>query len=211
MCAATPVPRVRRRTLGRADYRATCAAMAAFTAQRDATTPDELWQVEHPPVYTLGLNGKAEHIHAPLAAPLERTDRGGQATYHGPGQLVLYTLIDLRRLSLGVKPFVTLLEQAVIDVLAAYAVYADRRSGAPGIYVEGAKIGAIGLRIKHGCSYHGISLNVAMDLSAFSRINPCGEAGLRVTQTADLGIDATMDDLGDQVADRLIALLYPSK
>lgn len=185
--------------------------MVAFTAQRDALTPDELWQVEHPPVYTLGLNGKDRHIREPLPAPLQRTDRGGQATYHGPGQLVLYPLIDLRRLHLGVKTFVTRLEQAMIDVLGNHGVPAARREGAPGVYVDGAKIGSIGLRIKRGCSYHGVSLNIAMDLSAFSHIDPCGESGLAVTQTADLGVDATMDTLGDELADRVMALLYSSK
>ncbi len=172
---------LRLRRLGRVDYAACLAAMQAFTDQRDADTPDECWLVEHPPVFTLGLAGKPEHVLDAGDIPVVRCDRGGQVTYHGPGQVVLYTLLDLKRADIGVKALVTALEQAVIDLLAPLGITGERRIGAPGVYVAGAKIAALGLRVRRGCCYHGLSLNVAMDLAPFGRINPCGYAGLAVT------------------------------
>lgn len=160
--------------------------MQAFTEQRTADTVDEFWLTQHPPVFTLGLNGKAEHLLAPGDIPVVQCDRGGQVTYHGPGQIVLYLLLDLRRRNLGVKSLVHKMEQAIIDVLAQYGIDAQRKTGAPGIYVEGAKIAALGLRVRKGCSYHGLSLNVDMELEPFSRINPCGYAGLPTVQMRDL-------------------------
>jgi len=179
------------RHLGLCDYEPVWRDMQAFTQRRDAGTADELWLVEHHPVYTFGLNAKPEHLHDPGDIPVVRCDRGGQVTYHGPGQVVVYCLIDLRRLGLGVKTFVQKLEQCIIDLLADYGVTAERQDGAPGVYVQGAKIAALGLRITRGASYHGIALNVDMNLEPFARINPCGYPGMAVTQLAALasGID----------------------
>ena len=195
------------RMLGRADYEPTWQAMLAFTQQRDETTPDELWVCEHAPVYTLGQAGKPEHLLADIGIPLVKIDRGGQITYHGPGQVVIYLLLDLTRRGLRVRELVTRIEQAVIDTLAGFGVAAVRKDGAPGVYVHRAaseaKIAALGLRIRKGCSYHGVSLNVDMDLSPFTAINPCGYAGMAVTQTSDLGIEATPA----QMADRLVSEL----
>lgn len=165
--------------------------MRAFTETRDADTLDELWQVEHPPVFTQGLAGKAEHLLAPGAIPVIKVDRGGQVTYHGPGQVVIYCLLDVRRLGLSVRGLVTALEQAVIELLAAYDIIAQARPDAPGVYVNSAKVASLGLRIRQGRSYHGLSLNVDMDLEPFTRINPCGYPGLRVTQLRDLGVSLT--------------------
>ncbi len=173
------------RRLGLRDYESVWREMQAFTRTRDACTADELWLVEHHPVYTFGLNAKPEHLHDPGDIPVVRCDRGGQVTYHGPGQVVVYCLLDLRRLGLGVKTFVQKLEQSSIDVLADYGVTAERQAGAPGVYVDGAKIAALGLRITRGASYHGIALNVDMNLEPFARINPCGYPGMAVTQLAD--------------------------
>ena len=170
-----------------ADYAQTLAAMRDFTARRDAATADEIWLVAHPPVFTQGLAGRAEHLLAPGDIPVVRTERGGQVTYHGPGQVVAYTLIDLRRRSLLVRDLVCRLEQAAIDTLADYGVAAVRRGGAPGVYVAdaagrpGAKIAALGIKVSRGCSYHGVALNVDMDLEPFTRIDPCGYPGLEVT------------------------------
>ena len=175
------------RHLGRRDYVLTWRAMQQFTAQRSAESADEIWLVEHPPVYTQGLNGKAEHLITPGAIPVVQTDRGGQITYHGPGQLLAYVLVDLKRKCWGIRDLVSRLEQAVIDLLHDYGIAAVVRRNAPGVYVNGAKIAALGLRVKRGCSYHGLSFNVAMDLEPFSRINPCGYAGLPVTQLSALG------------------------
>ena len=162
--------------------------MQAFTAARTADTPDEFWVLEHPPVYTQGQAGKPEHLLHATDIPVIHIDRGGQITYHGPGQLVIYTLVDLRRRGYGIRELVRRMEQAVIDMLAAHGVVGERVNGAPGVYVGGAKIAALGLRVKHGCTYHGLALNVDMDLAPFSAINPCGLAGLAVTQCRDLGM-----------------------
>ncbi len=191
------------RHLGRCDYPPVFAAMQAFTAARDADTPDELWRVEHPPVFTLGLAGKPEHLLAPGDIPVIQADRGGQVTYHGPGQVVIYCLLDVRRLGLSVRALVTALEEAVIELLAAYRIAAHARPAAPGVYVDDAKIAALGLRIRQGRCYHGLSLNVAMDLEPFTRINPCGYPGLRVTQLRDLGVDLTPDAVAADLSLRL--------
>jgi len=178
-------------------------AMRTFAEMRDADTRDELWQVEHPPVFTQGLAGKAEHLLAPGAIPVIKVDRGGQVTYHGPGQVVIYCLLDVRRLGLSVRGLVTALEQAVIELLAVYGITAQARPDAPGVYVDGAKVAALGLRIRQGRSYHGLSLNVDMDLEPFTRINPCGYPGLRVTQLRDLGIALTPDAAAEALLPRL--------
>lgn len=180
------------RWLGRVAYQPTWQAMVDFTAARNAETADELWVCEHPPVYTLGQAGKPEHLLTDIGIPLIKIDRGGQITYHGPGQVVIYLLLDLTRRGLKVRELVRRIEQAVIDLLAGQGVAATRLSGAPGVYiVQGdavSKIGALGLRVRRGGCYHGVSLNVDMDLSPFAAINPCGLAGMAVTQTRDLGI-----------------------
>jgi lipoyl(octanoyl) transferase len=189
---STPAPQVLVvRHCGFVDYARSWRDMQAFTDARNDTTTDEVWLLEHPPVYTLGRNGKEEHLHDTGAIPVIRSDRGGQVTYHGPGQLVVYALLDLKRRQLGVQSLVNRLEQAVIDLLAEYSITAQRRDKAPGVYVDGRKIAALGLRVRRGCSFHGLSLNVNMDLSPFEHINPCGYQGLEVTQLADLGVDAT--------------------
>lgn len=188
------------RHLGLVDYEPTWHAMQAFTEKRTDETPDELWIVEHPPVYTLGLAGKPEHLLQQTAIPLVKTDRGGQITYHGPGQLVVYLLMDLRRRNYGVRDMVRRIEQAIIDTLADYGIEARGDVNAPGVYVGARKIASLGLRIKNHATYHGLSLNVSMDLAPFGWINPCGYAGLEVTRMADLGVEATLA----QVAERLI-------
>ncbi len=191
------------RRLGRCEYRPVFDAMRAFTDGRDAATPDELWWVEHPPVFTQGVAGKPEHLLAPGDIPVVRADRGGQVTYHGPGQLVVYCLLDVRRLGLGARALVTILEQAVIELLAAHGIVAQARPDAPGVYLEGAKVASLGLRIRQGRSYHGLSLNVAMDLEPFSRINPCGYPGLRVTQLRDFGVELTLEAAAEALLPRL--------
>ena len=195
------------RRLGRVDYEPTFLAMQDFTAARTAETADEIWIVEHPPVYTLGQAGKPEHILRDIGIPLVRIDRGGQVTYHGPGQVVIYLLLDLPRLKIKVRELVAAIEQAVIDLLAEQGVAAARRDGAPGVYVGEAKIAALGLRIRNGCSYHGVSLNVDMDLSPFAAINPCGYAGLRVVQTRDLDIPLTAHEAGERLSHHLLRQL----
>jgi lipoyl(octanoyl) transferase len=195
------------RRLGRVDYEPTWRAMQDFTASRAPETPDELWIVEHPPVYTLGQAGKPEHILEDVGIPIVKIDRGGQVTYHGPGQVVIYLLLDLQRLKIKVRELVTAIEQAVIDFLAAQGVAAERRAGAPGVYVGDAKIAALGLKIKNGCSYHGLALNVDMDLSPFAAINPCGYAGLKVIQTKDLDIPLTAHEAGEQLSQQLLQQL----
>jgi lipoyl(octanoyl) transferase len=179
-------------------------AMRAFTAARTLATPDELWLTEHPPVYTLGQAGRLEHLLRANGIPLVHIDRGGQITYHGPGQVLAYVLIDLRRRALTVRSLVCLLEQAVIDVMTDAGIAgAARMPGAPGVYVSGVKVAALGLRIKNGCSYHGVALNVDMDLAPFQDINPCGYAGLEVTQLRDLGCTMTTGAVANALAARL--------
>ncbi len=173
------------RDLGLQPYEPVWHAMQAFTDERDDATEDVVWCVQHPPVFTLGQAGKPEHVLAPGDIPVIPVDRGGQVTYHGPGQLVLYPLLDLRRLGLGVRELVTLIEQAIIDVLSDWGVEADRREGAPGVYVNEAKIAALGLRVRRGRSFHWLAFNIDMDLTPYDRINPCGYAGLSVTQLRD--------------------------
>jgi len=198
------------RRLGLAEYMPTYEAMRRFTEARGAQTADELWLVQHPPVYTTGIAGRPEHFPQKTSIPVERIDRGGQITYHGPGQAIVYTLLELTRRKLTVRALVRLLEQAVIDCLAAYNVEASRRAGAPGVYVDGvdgAKIAALGLRVRRGCCYHGIALNVDMDLAPFSAIDPCGYPGLAVTQTSALGVGADTDAMGEALAHRIADLL----
>ena len=191
------------RALGPTDYRATWRAMRDYTDARDAASADEFWLTEHPPVFTQGLNGKPEHLLAPGDIPVVQIDRGGQVTYHGPGQLVLYCLLDINRLGIGVKRLVRGIEQAVIELLARRGIEAATEPGAPGVYVGGAKIAALGLRIRKGCCYHGLALNVDMDLEPFSRINPCGYRGLAVTQMRDLGVAETVESVGPELANIL--------
>ena len=193
--------------LGRVDYAPTFQAMQDFTASRQPDTADELWIVEHPPVYTLGQAGKTEHVLRDIGIPIVKIDRGGQVTYHGPGQVVIYLLLDLARLKIKVRELVTAIEQAVIDLLAVHGVTAERRAGAPGVYVGEAKVAALGLRIRNGCSYHGVSLNVDMDLSPFTAINPCGYAGLEVVQTKDLNIPLSVGEAGEQLSQHLLQQL----
>ncbi len=178
---------LRVRHLGLVEYGSTWRAMQRFTAERDERSADEIWFLEHPPVFTLGVSASRAHLLAPGDIPVVQTDRGGQVTYHGPGQLVVYPLIDLRRAGLGVREFVSALERAVIDLAAEYRIAATARREAPGVYVEGAKLASIGVRVRRGGSYHGLAVNVALDLAPFGRINPCGYAGLRMVQLSELG------------------------
>ena len=183
------------RDLGRQPFEAVWAAMEAYTDGRGEDGEDELWLVEHEPVFTLGQAGKPEHVLAAGDIPVVRTNRGGQVTYHGPGQIVAYPLVDLRRLNLGVREFVCRIEQALIDTLATWEIRAERREGAPGVYVNDEKIGALGLRVRHGCTFHGLAFNVAMEFEPFERINPCGYAGLQVTSVLKSGGPATMAEV----------------
>ncbi len=178
--------------------------MQDFTAQRDVDTPDEIWLLEHPPVYTLGQAGKPEHLLSTTDIPLVHIDRGGQITYHGPGQIVAYLLIDIKRRGYGVRDLVARMEQTIIDLLASYNLTAQRRDHAPGVYVNDAKIAALGLRIKRGCSYHGLALNVDMDMRPFANINPCGYQGMAVTQLRDLSANIDFNLLNVQLRDQLI-------
>jgi len=191
------------RALGRVAYEPTWRAMQAFTRARTAETLDQLWRVEHPPVFTLGLAGRPEHVLAPGDIPVVSTDRGGQVTYHGPGQAVAYLLLDLRRRGYGVRELVRRIETAVIDLLAERDISGRRRDGMPGVYVGDAKIAAIGLRVARGCTYHGVSLNVDGDLEPFSRIDPCGYPGLEATRLADLGVRDNVDIAGRSLAQAL--------
>ena len=179
--------------LGRQPYEPVWHAMQRFTDARGDTTGDELWVVEHEPVFTLGQAGKEEHVLAPGDIPVLHVDRGGQVTYHGPGQIVVYPLLDLRRLGIGVRDYVCRIEQAIIDTLDEWNIAAERREGAPGVYVGGAKIAALGIRVRRGCSFHGLAFNVGLDLEPFHRINPCGYAGLAVTSVLDLGGPSGID------------------
>lgn len=205
------LPPIHIRRLGRAEYLPTWQAMQDFTASRGPETADELWLVEHPPVFTLGQAGRKEHVLRDVGIPIVAIDRGGQVTYHGPGQVVIYVLLDLRRRGYGVKELVNRLEQAVIDLLAESGVQAERLAGAPGVYVHGAKVAALGLRIKNGCSYHGLALNVDMDLSPYAAINPCGYEGMAVTQTRDLGISLSPAEAGERLLDHLLRVVTRDK
>lgn len=217
------------RMLGRRDYRATEAEMREFTRMRTSATPDEVWLVEHPPVFTLGVAGRDEHVLDAGGLPVLRTDRGGQVTYHGPGQVVAYPLVDLRRLRIYVKEYVYRLEQGVLDVLVAHGVTGHRVPGAPGIFVRVddpsgharlepraadpfaglAKVAALGVKVSNHCTYHGVALNVSMDLQPFARINPCGYAGLRSIDLATLGVHVPCDAVAEALAARLSMLLSP--
>ena len=188
---------------GRVDYVPAWRAMQDFNRARDSATPDEIWLVEHPPVYTLGLAGRPEHVLAPGDIPVVRSDRGGQVTYHGPGQAIAYVMLDLRRLGIGAKELVRRLEQAAIELLSGYAIAAHRRAGMPGVYVDDAKIAAIGLRIARGCSYHGLALNVDLDLEPFRRIDPCGYPGLAATRMADHGARDKISAVQQRLAETL--------
>lgn len=196
-------PRVLVRRLGRRDYRSTWEAMRDFTDQRNATTPSELWALEHDPVYTQGQAGKPEHVLDPGSIPLVQSDRGGQVTYHGPGQLVIYLLLSLREAGLGVRELVSAMERSVIALLEQYDVLARARPDAPGVYVGDAKIAALGLRVRRGYTYHGLSFNVDMDLEPFSRINPCGYRDMPVTQARDLGIATPLPELATALIEQL--------
>lgn len=192
---------------GLVEYTPTWQAMQQFTAQRTPDTRDEIWLLQHPPVYTQGLAGKPEHLLRANDIPVVKIDRGGQITYHGPGQIVAYLLLDLRRWKINVRELVRLMEQAVIDLLAEHGVEAHGREDAPGVYVGEAKIAALGLKIKHGCCYHGLALNVDMNLAPFDNINPCGYAGLRVTQARDVGVTTSLPELEAQLVQNLVTLL----
>ena len=193
------------RELGLVDYAPTLQAMKALTDSRDTNSPDELWLLQHPRVFTQGQAGKAEHVLAPGDIPVIQVDRGGQVTYHGPGQWVIYLMIDLRRQKMGVRDLVDLIEQSIVRLLAEHGITAAARADAPGVYVDGAKIAALGLRVRRGCSYHGLSLNVDMDLEPFQRINPCGYEGLRVTSMSRLLPQTELDM--DAVGRRLLAIV----
>ncbi len=196
--AAIESPRVRH--LGLVPYAPTLAQMRDFTARRDAATRDELWLLEHPPVYTVGIAGRDEHLpRIDNGIPVERIDRGGQITYHGPGQLVLYLMLDLRRRGLSVRPLVRRMEQAVVQLLAGHGIAAEGRAEAPGVYVGAAKIAALGLRVRNGCCYHGLALNVDVDLAPFHAINPCGYPGLAVTRLRDLGVTDSREHIGERL------------
>jgi lipoyl(octanoyl) transferase len=196
------IPHVK--SLGLVEYQPTWDAMKQFTAERTGETRDEIWLVQHPPVYTQGLAGKPEHLLHSTNIPVIKIDRGGQITYHGPGQIVAYLLLDMRRWKINVRELVRLMEQAVIDLLGEYGVAAQRREDAPGVYVDGAKIAALGLKIKNGYCYHGLAFNVDMDLTPFANINPCGHAGLRVTQACELGITVPINELQAELAQNLV-------
>ena len=200
MGRASLPPEIRLRRLGRREWERTAGDMRAYTNSRTGESPDEIWLVEHPPVYTLGQSGRREHVHAPGRIPVVAADRGGQVTYHGPGQAVVYVLLDLRRLGLGVRGLVHDLEQAVIDAVGGAGVAATRRPGAPGVYVSDAKLAALGLRVRRGCTYHGIAVNVDVDLAPFRGIDPCGYADLEVTRLRDLGVGWTVEETGECIA-----------
>jgi lipoyl(octanoyl) transferase len=195
------------RYLGQVDYEQTWHDMQRFTDQRTEASADELWVLQHPPVYTLGKNGKPEHVLNPRSIPVINVDRGGQVTYHGPGQIVIYTLLDLNRLKIGVREFVTILESTIVELLAGYGIEASARRDAPGVYVNGDKIAALGLRVRRGCSFHGLAFNIDMDLEPFTRINPCGYEGLNVTQlknhVEETDIESVVDDLLRRLKNKL--------
>ena len=213
MQAANPAPAIGSpqivcRRMGCVEYEPTWRAMQTFTSARSSSTPDEIWLLEHPPVYTLGLAARAEHLpRGRDDIPVVRIDRGGQITYHGPGQVIAYVLLDMKRRGLTVRPLVRLLEHAVIDLLNDYGIGAAGRIGAPGVYVGAAKVAALGLRVTRGCCYHGLALNVDMDLSPFHAIDPCGYPGLSVTQLRDVGVSDTMDRVGERLLAHLARAL----
>jgi lipoyl(octanoyl) transferase len=192
------------RSLGRQDYEPLWRSMQTFTDERAAHTPDEIWFTEHPPVFTLGLNADREHLLAPGDIPVVQIDRGGQVTYHGPGQLMIYPLIDLRRAGIGVRDMVTALEQSIVDLAAEFSIAAASRADAPGVYVQGRKIASVGLRVRRGATYHGMALNLDVDLEPFSRINPCGFSDLEVTKLKSLGIAETMQQIQARVQKHLL-------
>ena len=192
-----------RKDLGRTRYAPVFQAMRDFTVQRTGATPDELWLTEHEPVFTQGQAGRAEHVLAPGDIEVVQSDRGGQVTYHGPGQLVVYLMVDVRRAKLSPRGLVSAIEDSIVDLLRTYGIDAANRRDAPGVYVAGAKVASLGLRIKRGCSYHGLALNVNMDLEPFGRINPCGLIGVKVTQLADLGGPTRVDDVKEPLLARL--------
>lgn len=198
------LPPIHIRALGMVEYEPTWRAMQHFTAERDASTVDEIWLVQHPPTYTQGQAGKPEHLLNPTSIPVVKIDRGGQITYHGPRQIVAYLLLDLRRWKINVRELVRLMERAVIDLLAEYGVKAKGRDDAPGVYVGDAKIAALGLKIKNGCCYHGLSFNVNMDITPFASINPCGYEGLKVTQCVELGISVPLEELQAELTQNLV-------
>jgi lipoyl(octanoyl) transferase len=197
------------RWLGRVEYEPTWRAMQRFTDERGAGTEDELWLLEHPPVFTLGMAADPGHVLAAGDIPVVQTDRGGQVTYHGPGQLVVYPLVDIRRLGIGVRDLIVMMEQSVIDMIAPLGVHAVGRRDAPGVYVEGRKLASVGMRIRRGASYHGLALNVDMDLEPFARINPCGMVGMQVTQLRDLGVSGDVERVGRELAQGLARGLAP--
>jgi lipoyl(octanoyl) transferase len=197
------------RKSGQVDYDSTLGSMTEFTDRRTPDTPDEFWLLEHQPVFTLGLAGKHDHILAAGDIPVVQVDRGGQVTYHGPGQLVVYTLIDLKRAGLTIRDLVSALENAVIDTVAEYGIESRNRCEAPGVYVGEEKLASIGLRIRRGCSYHGLSLNVDMDLAPFERINPCGYEGMRMTQLSELGGPDDLDRVGNDLVRHLQKTISP--
>lgn len=195
------------RRLGLVEYEPVWRAMQVFTDERDDATADELWVVQHPPVFTQGQAGRAEHVLAPGDIPVIQVDRGGQVTYHGPGQIVIYPLIDIKRMGLGVRELVRGIEQAIITVLQSYGIEAGPIEGAPGVYVDGVKIASLGLRIRKGRSFHGLAFNIDMDLEPFQRINPCGFEGLRVTQLSEFADEPSMIEVEDRLITRLSDLL----
>ena len=203
---SVPPPIVRE--LGLVPYEPTWRAMQRFTDERGPETPDEIWLLEHPPVFTLGMNASREHLLAPGDVPVVQIDRGGQVTYHGPGQLVVYPLIDLRRAGLGVRDIVTALERSVIACVAALGIAAECRKSAPGVYVEGRKLASVGIRVRRGASYHGLALNVSVDLEPFRRINPCGYAGLEMTRLADLSAMDSVSAAAEALQPHLLRQLY---
>ncbi len=208
----TPLAKPIVRHLGKQLYETTWQEMRAFTDQRSDITADEIWILEHPPVFTLGQAGKPEHLLAPGDIPIVETDRGGQVTYHGPGQLVIYLLINIKRTKLGIRQLVTLIEQSIIELLEGYNISAQARADAPGVYVGAEKIAALGLRVRRGCSYHGLSLNIDMDLEPFSRINPCGYPDLEITQIASYTRADSVENTGRALSDifcRRLATLSP--
>ena len=205
---ARPIPAHIVRNLGLVEYEPTWRAMQRFTDERGPDTPDEIWFLEHPPVFTLGMNASRQHLLAPGEIPVVQIDRGGQVTYHGPGQLVVYPLVDLRRAGLGVRDIITALERSVIDYAAELGITAECRRNAPGVYVDGRKLASVGIRVRRGASYHGIALNVSVDLAPFQRINPCGYAGLEMTRIADLSDVASVSAAAESLRPYLLLHLY---